>query len=120
MLYEYKCQVCSYRIRFPGTASGWYVEVHHLRPLGGEHGGRDGWKNMLVLCPTCHAEFDALAMAINPKTGKIVCYDDGSPKARRKVAFRDGHSLAVENIKYHWKRFCKAKGNAPSTNTRRL
>jgi 5-methylcytosine-specific restriction endonuclease McrA len=120
MLYECKCQVCGYRICVPGSGSGWYVEIHHLKPLGGGHGGGDSWKNMLVLCPTCHAEFDALSMAINPKTGRIACYDAQSPKAGTKVGFREGHSLSPENIKYHWKRFREAKGNVPSTDSGRL
>ena len=51
-----KCQVCGERIE---CADGsFYAEVHHIRPLGGNHGVNDIRENMLVLCPTHHAMFD--------------------------------------------------------------
>src|SRR5882672_68440 len=52
--YAGKCQVCRRSIKLPKD-EGCYCEVHHLRPLGGDHEGKDSWHNMLVLCPTCHA-----------------------------------------------------------------
>ena len=55
-LYDYKCQVCDLRIE-PASGS-YYVEVHHVRPLGGGHSGLDMHTNMLVLCPNHHAMFD--------------------------------------------------------------
>jgi 5-methylcytosine-specific restriction endonuclease McrA len=111
-LYKYKCQVCGYRIRIPRAGSGLYVEVHHLRPLGGNHRGRDRKDNMLVLCPNCHAEFDAHAMAIDPSTLQIVCYDHQHPHSGRELFFRRGHSLATENLEYHWKCFREATAMA--------
>ena len=51
-----KCQVCGERIE---CADGsFYAEVHHIRPLGGNHGGHDIQENMLILCTTHHAMFD--------------------------------------------------------------
>ena len=37
---------------------GFYIEVHHIRPLGGEHKGVDDENNMIVLYPNHHAMFD--------------------------------------------------------------
>ncbi len=55
-LHEYRCQVCGTRIQVSdGT---FYIEVHHVRPLGGDHSGLDTINNMLVLCPNHHAMFD--------------------------------------------------------------
>lgn len=54
--YDYKCQVCGLRIE-PTTGS-YYIEVHHVKPLGGGHNGYDTHTNMLVLCPNHHAMFD--------------------------------------------------------------
>jgi hypothetical protein len=54
--YDYCCQVCGLRIQpEPGR---YYAEVHHVRPLGGDHHGLDTHGNMLVLCPNHHAMFD--------------------------------------------------------------
>jgi putative restriction endonuclease len=55
-LYEFHCQVCGVRIE--PTPDTFYVEVHHVRPLGGGHNGLDTASNMLVLCPNHHAMFD--------------------------------------------------------------
>jgi hypothetical protein len=54
--HDYRCQVCDMRIE---TLSGqFYIEVHHVQPLGGGHNGVDSRRNMLVLCPNHHAMFD--------------------------------------------------------------
>jgi hypothetical protein len=108
-LYNYQCQVCGQRI---DTPTGPYIEVHHLRPLGGEHAGPDSWDNMLVLCPNCHAEFDGLAIAICPQTDLIACFDEGNELEDCTPVFWPEHLLAKENIEYHWWRFCHAKGLA--------
>ena len=55
-IYDYKCQVCGLRIE-PAPRK-YYVEAHHVRPLGGDHHGPDTHGNMLVLCPNHHAMFD--------------------------------------------------------------
>lgn len=101
------CQVCGTRIGLPGNPPRVYLEIHHLRPLGGKHRGKDNWDNMLVLCPNCHAAFDLLAMAVHPKTGCIRCCDDKRQR-RRRPTFHDEHALAMGNVKYHWNRFCEA------------
>jgi hypothetical protein len=55
-LYQHRCQVCGFQI--PVSRGEYYIEVHHVRPLGGEHRGHDEHSNMLVLCPNHHAMFD--------------------------------------------------------------
>ena len=55
-IYDYKCQVCGLRIE--PEPDKYYVEAHHVRPLGGDHHGLDTHGNMLVLCPNHHAMFD--------------------------------------------------------------
>jgi 5-methylcytosine-specific restriction endonuclease McrA len=104
-LYACKCQVCGRRILVPGGLSRAYAEIHHLRPLGRDHGGMDNWDNMLVLCPNCHVEFDVLAMAIDPGTRRIVCYNPRNENAGKKLRVRSEHSLAADNLEYHWRRF---------------
>ena len=55
-VYEFRCQICSERIELGGGK--FYAEVHHVRPLGGEHKGLDTQENMLVVCPNHHAMLD--------------------------------------------------------------
>jgi predicted restriction endonuclease len=107
-LYDWKCQVCRLRIAVPLDGNEWYAEVHHFRPLGGQHKGFDNWDNMLVLCPNCHACFDCLAMGINPSTGRVISFGRERATHGRRPVFLPGHELARENIKYHWSRFCEA------------
>lgn len=90
-LYEYKCQICGLRIE-PASGS-FYIEVHHVQPLGGGHHGLDIHSNMLVLCPNHHAMFDfgiprfvsAEKILIGGTNHDLTCK----------------HSLAQEVIAYH-------------------
>jgi len=90
-LYEYRCQICGFRIE-PKT-NQFYAEVHHVQPLGGGHKGLDIISNMLVLCPNHHAMFDFGAVRfISEDTVKI---------ARRDYSITVKHKLAPESIAYH-------------------
>lgn len=109
-LYNHECQLCGYHIVVPNPSARGYVEIHHMTPLGGTHKGFDNWNNMLVLCPNCHVEFDILAMAIDPKTGQIICCDKNNAKSGKEIRYRPGHLLSDENLEYHNKRFRKAIG----------
>jgi hypothetical protein len=101
-LYDGKCQLCCLRIEARQQPYGFYAEVHHLRPLGGGHAGKDNIDNMLVLCPTCHAEFDLLIVGLNPHTGLVTRFDG---KSRGRLTFRPGHQLDKANVGYTWRCF---------------
>jgi putative restriction endonuclease len=90
-LYDYKCQVCGLRIE-PASGS-FYIEVHHVRPLGGGHKGLDTHLNMLVLCPNHHAMFDfGIPRFI---TGESIMIGETSHNLTCK------HNLAPDVIAYH-------------------
>lgn len=90
-LYDYKCQVCGLRIE-PASGS-FYIEVHHVRPLGDGHKGLDTHSNMLVLCPNHHAMFDfGIPRFI---TGESIMIGATSHNLTCK------HNLAVDVIAYH-------------------
>lgn len=89
--YQNRCQLCNYRIEV--GVKRFYVEVHHIRPLGGRHSGLDEESNMMVLCPNHHA-----------------CFDLGVPRfvSRREVMIgkelfllRLKHEIGHDNIAYH-------------------
>lgn len=109
-LYDGKCQLCGRVVRLPDPPGNqYYCEVHHLRPLGNGHRGLDNIDNMLVLCPTCHTEFDYLVVGIEPGTRDVVRTDGG--KARR-LTFAPGHKLSDVNVQHHWRRYQDARKRA--------
>ncbi|MGA2870070.1 MAG: HNH endonuclease, partial [Verrucomicrobiota bacterium] len=82
---------CGFRIEpVPNT---FYIEVHHVRPLGGEHAGTDIQANMLVLCPNHHAMFDyGIPRFLSPQRIEIegVTYD-----------IITKHGLSSDSMEYH-------------------
>jgi 5-methylcytosine-specific restriction endonuclease McrA len=93
LTYNDKCQICGYRIGLIGGR--FYSEVHHIRPLN--LGGPDNFNNMIVLCPTHHAEFDygVLMIAIDGRT--IV---DKEGVRIGKLDIHENHKLARTNIEF--------------------
>ncbi len=90
-LYEFRCQVCGFRLEpSPGT---FYIEVHHVRPLGGGHDGLDTSNNMLVLCPNHHAMFDfGIPRFLSPNDIEM---------AGTRYPLTTKHHLAPDVITYH-------------------
>ncbi len=92
-LYENKCQICNYLITKPNNE--YYSEVHHIWPLGKKPiGGDDDYENMLVLCPTHHAEFDYTVIKISNNGENII----GKGADTKKLFFKEGHKIAQKNI----------------------
>ncbi len=72
-LYEFRCQICGKRLEIePGR---FYVEAHHLKPLGEPHNGPDIEANVVCVCPNCYTLLDYNAMPIQPETLKICRHD---------------------------------------------
>ena len=93
-IYENKCQMCHYQIIKPNNE--YYSEVHHIWSLGKKPiGGDDNFENMIVLCPTHHAEFDYNVIKIS-KNGENIIDKDGTTIS--KLFFRGGHKIAEKNI----------------------
>ncbi|WP_338417016.1 HNH endonuclease [Halobacterium salinarum] len=68
-MYSNRCQLCGdRRARQDGTG---YSEVHHVKPLGQPHDGLDKRKNMIVVCPNHHADFDNGVLTVDPETKEI-------------------------------------------------
>lgn len=89
--YEYYCQVCNQRIEISQVK--FYAEVHHIRPLGGNHKGLDEESNMIVVCPTHHAYFDfGIPRFLSAKRVKI---------GEETFTLLSKHDLSKENLDYH-------------------
>ena len=64
--YDGQCQICGKRLELaPGE---FYVEAHHLRPLGQPHNGPDVKENIVCACPNCHVLLDYGALPIGLNT----------------------------------------------------
>jgi len=92
--YDNRCQVCNYRITVNSNRN--YSEVHHILPL--KDGGPDNFSNMVVLCPTHHAEFDYKVIGIS-LDGKSVINKEG--KKIGILNMQNDHKINKNNIKFH-------------------
>jgi hypothetical protein len=92
--YDNKCQVCNYKIKV--TDNTYYSEVHHILPL--KNGGPDNFSNMIVLCPTHHAEFDYRVIGIS-LDGKSIINKDGENIGKMNI--QNDHKINKNNIKFH-------------------
>ena len=97
--YDWKCQICGKRIILPSNQ--FYAEGHHLRPLGSGYDGLDIRGNIIVLCPSHHAEFDYGSIAIDPKTKKIVHVDSNNEYHYRDLTY-ERNDLEGEFIEFHY------------------
>ena len=92
-MYQNKCQACNYQIIKPNNE--YYSEAHHVWPL--QHDGDDDLNNILVLCPTHHAEFDYKVLKISKDGKKIV---DKTGNVVYTLHFESGHEIAQKNIDF--------------------
>ncbi len=92
-LYEYRCQVCTMRLEIePGQ---FYVEAHHLKPLGAPFNSPDISANIICVCPNCHTLFDYSAMPIQLGTLQICLHSIG-PEYIAHHNQRCGRIIATE------------------------
>lgn len=96
-IYKNQCQMCGYRLEI-GT-NVYYSEVHHIRPLN--EGGDDDLSNMIVLCPTHHAEFDYGVICIDKNLTWVI--NKNFKKVGVLTVARD-HVINIDNIKHNLKR----------------
>jgi putative restriction endonuclease len=89
-LHHYLCQVCRAPLETP---TGRYAEGAHIRPLGKPHNGPDVISNVLCLCPNHHVLFDLGALTLSDELDVL--------PAGGKLWTEEGHSIAVEHVRYH-------------------
>lgn len=96
--YDHQCQVCGDQ-RHRG-ASAPYAEGHHLHPLGDDPPGPDAKRNVLVLCPNHHADFDYGSIRVDPDTLEIHhLYEDSVDGETLRVD--PDHDLRRRHVEYH-------------------
>ncbi|PZD95256.1 hypothetical protein DNH61_11910 [Paenibacillus sambharensis] len=90
LLYENTCQICGFKMHIRGDY--YYLEVHHIKPLGEPHLGPDTLGNMICVCPNHHVLLDLVAIALDN--------DLILSMARHSInnEYIDYHNLKIVNI----------------------
>jgi hypothetical protein len=99
MEYNWKCQICGSKIILSNGEA--YAEGHHTMPLGRIHNGPDVEDNIIILCPTHHAEFDYGTIAIDPDTMKIIHADKNNPFQGKPLNY-ERKNLSKKYLQYHY------------------
>ncbi|MEO3405459.1 HNH endonuclease signature motif containing protein [Mucilaginibacter sp. CAU 1740] len=69
-LYEFTCQICLGRLKL--ASNEYYIEIHHIIPLGRPHNGKDSLDNMICVCPNCHVLLDFKAIPLTKNGFKLL------------------------------------------------
>lgn len=101
---DYVCQICGDK-RYRDDGIG-YAEGHHLRPLGNPHNGPDIESNILILCPSCHADADYGMIKFDIESSKAIHKYDSSVDGA-DLGNATSHDIAPEFLKYHNRRIAK-------------
>lgn len=100
-LHDNRCQVCGVQIQLPDEK--FYLEGHHIVPRAE---GVDHPRNVLVLCPNHHLEFDRLALTVRPGSrGVLVHCDPNNRYHGRRLRCHPIHKLGRSCLEHHWHRF---------------
>lgn len=94
--YNHRCQICGDRRQ--QSTDKYYAEGHHLHPLGED--GPDVRENIVIVCPTCHVDFDYGMLTIDPETFTIThCYDDSIDGS--ELMIQPSHTIGRPYLEYH-------------------
>lgn len=105
--YNNKCQLCGRQLR---NADGNFMsEAHHIQPYNKFHRGSDSSKNLIILCPNHHAQFDQLFYAIEPQTHVVHCLYEEDQYHYKFLEMVDGHEFGEKHLEYIWHLFCDRK-----------
>ena len=101
--YDDVCMVCGdTRLKAPSDT---YSEAHHLKPLGRPHEGPDNRRNILVLCPNHHADFDYGMIRVDPMSLEITHTQSDTDGSTLEVA--PDHDIDEEFLRYHNEQIAK-------------
>jgi len=97
--YDNTCTICGTKLQV--GRDKFYAEAAHIKPLGKPHNGPDVAKNMLVLCPNHHLQFDSGVICFE-KAGdafRLVSRIAADPLHGKVLTLR--HTLDDEYVQWH-------------------
>ena len=92
--YNYRCQICGERRK--QSKDDYYAEGHHLKPLS--DGGPDDVRNIIILCPNHHVDFDFGMVKVDPDSLEINHYYEDEEK---EIKFQPGHDIDNKFLEYN-------------------
>lgn len=60
---NHQCQLCGLTLPLP--QGKFYIEGHHIKPLGYPYNGADTKENIIIVCPNCHIKCDYKLVRLN-------------------------------------------------------
>ncbi|MFI6145872.1 YDG/SRA domain-containing protein [Streptomyces sp. NPDC051109] len=98
-LYGGQCQTCG--IRLLGANARPYSQGAHLKPLAEPHRGPDVERNILCLCPNCHARLDIGAISIGEDWSVIERVPHGETRTTlSRLLMKKKHGLHPDYAAY--------------------
>lgn len=110
-LYGGQCQTCG--IRLVGANAKPYCQGAHLKPLAEPHKGPDVERNILCLCPNCHARLDIGAISIDTDWSVIERVPHGETRTTLpRLLLKPSHGLHQDYATYQrewWDTYLRAR-----------
>lgn len=102
-IYDNECQFCGICLQV--SDGQYYSEAAHIQAVGEPHNGPDLMKNMLVLCPNHHLQFDRGVLRLEKagETYRIRSRQVGDPLEGKALKLR--HEIDKKFVEYHFNWF---------------
>jgi HNH endonuclease len=97
--YDNTCMVCGTKLKV--GREKFYAEAAHIKPLGKPHNGPDVAKNMLVLCPNHHLQFDSGVLSFEKAGEEFRVISKVADDAFHGKVLTVRHTLDDEYVRWH-------------------
>lgn len=102
-LYSNACMICGKKLIFDVNPLRYYSEGAHIKPVGKPHNGPDTKKNIIILCPEHHLQFDNGVLTLKKIKTKFIINSkvQGDPLHGTELKIKPPHELLEEYVDWH-------------------
>ena len=110
-IYRNACLFCGSRLHVGREPDRYYSEAAHIKPLGYPFDGPDVSRNMIILCPNHHLQFDRGMISVyrEGETYTVRSKVSGDPVHNKPIVFDERHSVDDEYIDWHYEYWFTSK-----------